>query len=156
MADPTDQLHTLTEAAQLTGLTVDALRQRIRRRKLQAVRGNDGLIRVRIDKLAIEPRSASQPGESLHSRLGGPVQPGDQTDQRDHTIKALEDAAGELRDALAREQQRADTLEARENEARRELTAALVRAATAEGEAKALREALEEARRPFWRRLFGA
>ncbi len=42
------KLYLLTEAAQLTGATVEALRQRIKRRKLQGVRGNDGRLRVRL------------------------------------------------------------------------------------------------------------
>ncbi len=56
-------------------------------------------------------------------------------------------------EVLARERQRADQAEAREAELRlqlerqgRELTAALLRTAIAETEARALREALEEAR----------
>jgi predicted HTH domain antitoxin len=41
------RLATLTEAAEITDLSVDALRQRIKRRKLAAHRGNDGRVRVR-------------------------------------------------------------------------------------------------------------
>jgi hypothetical protein len=37
----TDKLFLLTEAAEVTGVTVEALRQRIKRRKLHAVKGND-------------------------------------------------------------------------------------------------------------------
>ncbi len=39
-------LYLLTEAAERTGLTVDALRKRIRRGKLGVVKGNDGLERL--------------------------------------------------------------------------------------------------------------
>ncbi len=44
---------------------------------------------------------------------------------------------------------------ARAAQAEREREAAKVAAAAAEGEAKGLRLALEEARRPFWRRWLG-
>jgi hypothetical protein len=46
-------------------------------------------------------------------------------------------------------------LSARAAQAEREREAAKVAAAAAEGEAKGLRLALEEARRPFWRRWLG-
>lgn len=173
MGDQSDQLHTLTEAARLTGLTVDALRQRAKRGKLESVKGNDGLLRVRLP--------LTDQTDHLISQQAAPDQ--SLTDQRlinaDDVDPAvlLEREAGELRAALARERDRADRAEAGEEMARtlaerrgdelaqqgRELTAALVRVAAAEGEVKAitaeakgLREALEEARRPFWRRLFRA
>ena len=47
MSDPSN-LYLLTEAAERTGLTVDALRKRIRRGRLETVKGNDGLVRVRL------------------------------------------------------------------------------------------------------------
>ena len=49
------RLYSLNEAAELTGLTVDALRHRIQRRKLHAIRGNDGLVRVRLDAMEVDP-----------------------------------------------------------------------------------------------------
>jgi hypothetical protein len=58
--------------------------------------------------------------------------------------------------AIERERERADQQEARATAAEREREDARVRAAAAEGEAKGLREALAEARRPFWRRWLGA
>ncbi|MDP9373252.1 MAG: hypothetical protein M3Q65_12525 [Chloroflexota bacterium] len=89
---------------------------------------------------------------------------------------ALEAEAAMLRDALGRERERADRLETdrsaaralvdrrgqevielreRAGRAEAEREAAKVAAAAAEGEAKGLREALTEARRPFWRRWLG-
>jgi hypothetical protein len=41
-------LYLLTEAAECTGLTVEAIRQRVKRGKLEFVKGNDGLLRVRL------------------------------------------------------------------------------------------------------------
>lgn len=143
-----DRTYTLTEAARLTGLSVDALRQRAKRGKVETVKGNDGLVRVRLTmtdlKLADDQPAASQ------------------LTDKDQTISALQGEATSLRDSLSREQARADQAEACESEARAlaerrgsELTQALVRAAAAEAEAKALREALDEARRPAWRRWLG-
>jgi hypothetical protein len=150
-----DQTYTLNEAAKLTGLSVDALRQRAKRGKLGTVKGNDGLVRVRLTtadldaiRLAVtadtdQPESSQELDES-------------------QTIKALRGETASLREALSRERDRADQAEVRagrieqeRDEARREREDARVRAASAEGEAKALREALDFARRPAWRRWLG-
>ncbi len=64
------QLYTLAEAASLTGMSVDALRHRVKRRKLQSVRGNDGMTRVRLDDAAIQASRASQAGDDAASVLG--------------------------------------------------------------------------------------
>ena len=53
------------------------------------------------------------------------------------------------------ERERAAKAEQRAERAEAEREAAKVAAASAEGEAKGLRLALEEARRPFWRRWLG-
>ena len=53
MSDPSS-LYLLTEAAERTGLTVDAMRKRIRRGKLDTVKGNDGLVRVRLTSADME------------------------------------------------------------------------------------------------------
>ena len=53
------KLYLLTEAAELTGATVEALRQRIKRRKLQGVRGNDGRLRVRLTAAEIASLTAT-------------------------------------------------------------------------------------------------
>ena len=60
-----------------------------------------------------------------------------------------------LETAAAALHERAARAEAERNAARVEREAAKVSAASAEGEAKGLRLALEEARRPFWRRWIG-
>lgn len=66
------QLYTLAEAARLTGMSVDALRHRVKRRKLQSVRGNDGMTRVRLDNAAIQTSQAGDDVASvLHSQLPG-------------------------------------------------------------------------------------
>ena len=58
------KLYLLTEAAELTGATVEALRQRIKRRKLQGVRGNDGRLRVRLGSAEIAALTATSRPES--------------------------------------------------------------------------------------------
>jgi hypothetical protein len=64
-------LYSLNEAAELTGLSVDALRQRIKRRKIHAVRGNDGLVRVRLDHITTlrEQLRRGRRGQAFTSRL---------------------------------------------------------------------------------------
>lgn len=68
-----DLLLTLAEASARTGLTVEALRQRAKRRQLRTVKGNDGLVRLRlspsdIDRLATM-RPTGQPVERPTSQL---------------------------------------------------------------------------------------
>ncbi len=90
--------------------------------------------------------------------------------------RALAAAVDALREQYEYERERADRAEARAGQAEaerdaarvetaaerawaaqaeREREEARVRAAAAEGEAKGLRDALAEARRPFWRRWLG-
>ena len=59
---PSDErLLTLAEAAALTGLSVEALRQRAKRRRLRTVKGNDGLVRVRLSLKEIDRLKTGQP-----------------------------------------------------------------------------------------------
>src|ERR1700712_3404124 len=46
-------LYSLEEASRLTGLSIEALRKRVTRRKLGAVKSNDGRVRVRLDDQTI-------------------------------------------------------------------------------------------------------
>ena len=150
-ATVTGGLYDLPEAARLTGLTVDALRKRASRGKLEQVKSNDGTVRVRLttaDLAAIGRETSSHsPDVSGHIRTVD-------VELHERAAKA-EGEATVLRAAVVRAQQQADTATAVAEARREELTAALVRVATAEGETKALREALAEARRPSWRRWLG-
>src|SRR3954462_1746384 len=66
-----DKLYLLTEAVELTGATVETIRQRIKRRKLHAVKGNDGRVRVRLTDADIAALKTGQPtGQST----GQPVE----------------------------------------------------------------------------------
>jgi multidrug resistance efflux pump len=165
-------LYTLAEASQLTGLSTEALRLRIKRGKLAAEKGNDGHPRLRLTSADLEEarRQVGQQKSTLIRQapketnniklLEGVV--GTMREQWDRERKALEDEAAVLREAIGRERERADKAEARadtaqaeRDAARAEALRAQVQAASAEGEAKGLRLALEEARRPFWRRWIG-
>ncbi len=70
-------------------------------------------------------------------------------------VGQAEGESGALREQAKAERDRAAALAAERDAARAEREAAKVAAATVEGEAKGLRLALEEARRPFWRRWLG-
>jgi chromosome segregation ATPase len=150
-----DRLYTLTEASRLTGRSVDALRHRARRGKLEMVRSNDGLVRVRLtsDDLANHRQDGEQPADSpsLEAELAD-----------GQTVASLERELAGLSETLSRERARADRVERERDQARQEREEARVKAAGAEGEAKTLREALEHARqdlertqRPFWQRWLG-
>lgn len=146
------ELYTLAEAASLTGMSVDALRHRVKRRKLQSVRGNDGMIRVRLDDTTMMASQTSQEPASPLSQLPGHGQ----------TISALEGHVASLRERIAVAdtlaaalRERIDRAEQEHDVIRQDREDARVRAATAEGQAEALREALTDARRPAWRRWLG-
>ncbi len=148
-------VHTLADAARLTGLSVDALRQRIKRGKLEQVTGNDGLVRVRLPMASLNAK-----------RLDADVQAdrtlSDQVDDKDQTIKVLQDHLTSLREQVVAKdaeilglRDRVGRLEEERDIVRIEREDARIAAARAEGEATALREALAEARRPPWRRWLG-
>jgi hypothetical protein len=153
----------LTEASGLTGLSVDALRKRIERKRLRGSRSNeDGQWRVWLTSRDIEAAKAGRSADKSSHGL-------DDYPDESRTIKALEAEAATLREAVGRERDRAERAEAQvaaeraragqveadRDAARAEATRAQVTAASAEGEVKGLREALAEARRPFWRRWMG-
>lgn len=76
-----------------------------------------------------------------------------------NSLKPILEIVREERDRLLDERDRLiaerDRAQADAATLRQEREEARVRAAQAEGEARALREALEDARRPFWRRWIG-
>ena len=129
---------TYVQLAQRVGLTSDGARMLARRRHWQVIRGNDGKALVIVDDAELVVRPAERP----------PDQPTEATElQR------------ELRARIAELQETADHRAA-------ELLAMTARAAGAEGEVRALRDALAdlagrldraeaELRRPWWRRMIG-
>jgi chromosome segregation ATPase len=122
----------LSEAAELIGVSVNALRKRITRRKMRANRSNeDGLWRVWLTSSEIQEAKAGRLDE--------------QADER-RAFKVLKGETATLRAALSRERNRADKAEAELAVARAladqraaELAEMRERAARAEGEAAALR-----------------
>jgi chromosome segregation ATPase len=122
----------LSEAAELMGVSVNALRKRITRRKMRANRSNeDGLWRVWLTSSEIQEAKA----ERLHRQV-----------DESRAFKALKGEAAALRSALARERYRPDRVEAELTQARAlaskqaaELAEMRERSARFEGEASALR-----------------
>ena len=162
-------LYTLAEASQLTGLSTEALRLRIKRGKLEADKGNDGHPRVRLTSADLEDfrRQFDQHQPTLTRQYGNKANAikvlGSGVDalreqlerERDAARLAVAKAEGEsatLREQVESERGRAERAERERDAARAEREAAKVAAAAAEGRAEGLRLALEEARRPFWRR----
>src|SRR4051794_24823898 len=157
-----DKLYLLTEAAELTGATVETIRQRIKRRKLHAVKGNDGRVRVRLTDADI---TALKTGQSTSQPTGQPVKDSsaikaleahvqtlrEQLEQQraDHQAErqALRDENNQLRDGLSAERDHARDLASRLDTAHREHG----------GEAARLRQEIDTLRtelaRPWWRRL---
>src|SRR5512143_3914933 len=64
------ELLPLREAAERLGVSVDALRARIRRGKIQSVRGNDGMVRVYVNPDERLGETASQSPKRLGEHLG--------------------------------------------------------------------------------------
>ena len=156
------RLATLTEAAEITGLSVDALRQRIKRRKLAAHRGNDGRVRVRLEPADIEALKADQPvgstsppssapasrvgGEgrliSLIERLMTPL--AEQNEQLKEERRQLRERAQHAESRAGEAEIRAESAAQEANKLRTELAEARDAAGRALREAATLREAAEE------------
>lgn len=144
----------ITEAAARLGVSADTIRRRLRKGELAATRDNHGqwFLDLADDApLAVPMQPANKClAPAVLAPAYAPMQAAD---------AALADA---LRAQVADLTARLDRTEAREADLRaaaerqgRELTAAGLRTAIAETEARALREALAEARRPAWRRWLG-
>jgi hypothetical protein len=162
----------ITDAAALLGVSVDSIRRRLRSGALPGVRDNRG--QWWLDLPDNVPPEAATP--SVEERLAPamlalaqqPMQPPD-TPLVDALRDQVADLTGRLDRAEARGAADCEAAVAREAELRQaaerqsqELTAALLRMAIAETEARAAREAKEEAqrerdeaRRPAWRRWLG-
>ena len=134
------RLYTLNEAAGATGLTVDALRQRIKRGKLRSVRGNDGRVMLRLDgadlgALKVAPSDQS-PTSRPRSRPGG----------QDDATRWLEGEVSVLRDALDRERGRVDQQQTELVELRVELATRQTRGERMEADLAAARVQVEDAK----------
>lgn len=166
MDDPwptTDSLLTLTEAAAHTGHTREALRQRVKRGSLQAVKGNDGQVRVHLRDLAdlLPPdETGVDPGQPSDATTDPALvvlvaTVADLRADLGHTRSTLDKTVADHLVNLGQAQERANQAITERDQARQEREDARVQAAHAEGQVSALREALAEAQRPFWRRWLG-
>jgi hypothetical protein len=155
--------HTYEQAASALGIQAEAVRARLRRGALRrGPRTNDGRPTVLLSPADILTIRASI---RAHHPESGPEAAPDSAgrpDERDRTISALEADALTLREAIARERERADRSEVRAEtertraeEAARRLEEERARGEAARVQAARAEAALEELRRPFWRRWFG-
>jgi hypothetical protein len=172
----------LSAAAHTLGVSVDALRHKIKRGKLSAVRDNTGRLMVRINPdTANAGQTASRLALPLASVPASPASHGEPADSPDDQIEWLRKLIAELRAEHAaeldrqrtdhaakleraeaqgdRERQRADRLESERDAARLEARQVAQDAAAAKGKAdvlsgrvEALERDLADARRPWWRR----
>lgn len=151
---------TLTEAATHSGYSRDAIRQRIRRGKLQATKGNDGQLRVQardLDDLPPPDLTADDQG-----------QPGDKSsdlalDVLQATVADLRTTVNDLGQQLEKARTALDMTQAdrlndrgRAERAEAQAVAESARAATAEARALAAEAALVEARTPLLVRVIRA
>ena len=154
---PPDTWLTLTEAAARTGHTREAIRQRIRRRKLPATKGNDGHLRVRMRDLADLPPPDVSADD--HGQPGGVT--------RDATVVVplatladLRTTVDDLRTTLVAtlDKAQADRLvdHGRAERAEAQAAAAAARATLAENRLAAVEATLAEARTPWAVRVIRA
>lgn len=166
-------LLTLTEAAARTGYSRDALRQRIRRGKLNASKGNDGQIRVHARDLGDLPPaelSVDDQGQVDDTSLVVALDVlratvDDLRTDLERTRTALDNALVDRMNDHGRAERTEARLAAAEastkaaeealEDLRESREEARLQAARAEATAEGLRATLEEARRPFWRRWIG-
>jgi hypothetical protein len=121
MSEPS--LLTLNEAADQTGLTVDALRKRIKRGRLRSFRGNDGLVRVRLSEDEMEELRTDRPS----SRPASPLE------EESAVVRALEAHNATLLEQLIKAEQRAGRAEERAEKAEQRLIEELARLAGQNG-----------------------
>ncbi len=119
----------LSDAASRLGVSVDALRSRIRRGSLRARRGNDNRLFVQVP---------------VNLRLVGDEDSDEarQVDDQSDLVAELQHEIGDLRERLARAEERARAAE----------EAAAVKVAAKNDLIAELKAMLAEARQPWWRR----
>ena len=152
---PEDRVVTVAEASRILGKSPDAVRGLVRRGTLTATRGNDGRPRVLLPQSLATVATVADDGRET-------VAPTNST-SRDGLVSELRDR---LAQAETKAAERIAELEATTGQRAAELLAMTARAASAESEARVLRDALAdlasrldraEARLalPWWRRLLG-
>ena len=136
------------ELAAARGITLSSAIRLAMRRKWPRRPGNDNKARVAVPLAELTPdhgdnHSVAPPDDAVTEDVAAQL------------LDRIEAIEARLHEALARQVARADQLEADRAEAQAGREEARVRAAAAEGEARALRDALDHARRPAWRRWLG-
>src|SRR3954468_20545335 len=155
----------LTEASGLTGLSVDALRKRIERKRLRGSRSNeDGQWRVWLTSKDVETARAGRAADKSGQAADRVGRGGASRAEESLKVRTLEDSLDAVREDLSRERAHAAAAEGegkalREERDRllRERDAAQVEAAALRAERETARigaaraeAALEELRRPWW------
>lgn len=150
---PDDQWLTLTDAAARYGYTREALRQRVRRGRLRAIKGNDGQLRVQARDLADLPPpdvSGVNPGQHDNATV-------------DVALDVLTSTVADLRTDLERTRMALDAALAdrlaehgRAKRAEAQTVAEASRAAVAEARLAVAETALVEARQPWIVRVIRA
>ena len=147
------------ELAAARGITPSSATRLAMRKHWRREPGNDGKARVAVPLAELTPEHGDNHSAAIPVIIPDDTMTNDTAAQLLERIEVIEAA---LQERLERERERADRAEAqaeraeaRAADASREREEARVRAAAAEGEAKALRDALDHARRPAWRRWFG-
>jgi chromosome segregation ATPase len=160
----------LTEAAELTGLSVDALRKRIERKRLRGSRSNeDGQLRVWLTSKDVETAKAGRFADRFGHGSDSPGQRADSPTDESLKVRTLEDSLDAVREDLSRERARVAAAEGEGKALREERNRLLRERDAAQAEAAALRAeretarisaarseaTLEEIRKPWWRRWTG-
>jgi hypothetical protein len=98
MTDTTQPTVGISEAAKQLGITVEAVRQRIRRKRLQAYKDPSGVWRI------VLPADQSTPSD-VQDRVGPAGGPADGANGHDRLIDHLQGEVAFLRDEMARQRE---------------------------------------------------
>ncbi len=143
---------TYAELAEARGVKEPAAVRLVQRRRWERHQGNDGAARIAVPVSELRPSKTAAPAVMVVAPDNGGVEVLHRERQRADQAEARADRA-EAQEAVTRTQ--LDQVMHERDQARQEREAARVQAASAEGETRALREALAEARRPTWRKWLG-
>jgi hypothetical protein len=155
---------TYQELAARLGIDAQSARRRALRSGWHKTPGNDGRARVLVPVTVLPATgttSATPPPAVLPAVAPTPealshlLSQVDEVGELRERLGRLEAEAAAMREALERERNAAFQSRAEAARERDRAEGALIRAAASEGQTEGLRLALEEARRPFWRRWLG-
>jgi hypothetical protein len=143
---------TYAELARARGIDRASAAKLVLRRRWRRQKDNQGTVRVLVPAEWADPShdkaqdDATDSAPDVAQAIGA----------LEHAVAAAAEREKQLRAERDAVLARADAERGRADAAEREREEARIRAAAAEAEAKGLREALAEARRPFWRRWLGS